>query len=532
MQCIGATTLEEHRKHIERDTALERRFQPVIVDEPSEHASLEILEGLKEQYERHHHVIYAHEALDAAVALSSRYIADRQMPDKCLDLIDEAGSRVRIAAYNARRNLGVPLDNFASTSYNELTQIMDTKEEACKDSLFEEAALLRAREMDLKSKLSGSPDQAAILPVVSVDHIKAVVSAWTGIPISAMNENDVKKLQELEDGLRSHIIGQDKAVDVTARAVGRAVAGLKNPGRPIATLLFSGPTGVGKTELAKRLAEGHFGSSNASHPSLIRLDMSEYMERHSVSKLIGSPPGYVGFGDGGKLTEAIRRRPFSLVLFDEIEKAHPDVFNILLQILEDGRLTDSQGRVVSFKNSLVVLTTNVGSSVLARGGGTVGFELPEDNAADKETKEESQHNLIRSLVMEELKSYFRPELLNRLDEVVVFRRLNKEDVAKIAELEIAGTAARAARHGIALSVSPQVLNHILEEGYSESMGARELRRVVVRLVDDPLSESIVRGQIKSGDAVSLRLSCAGTVEAVPLAQSQAYAEAIAVYEEA
>ena len=501
VQCIGATTLDEHRKYIEKDSALERRFQPVIVDEPDEQASLEILEGLVARYERHHRVLYAPEALQAAVLLSSRYIADRHMPDKCIDLIDEAGSRVRIAAYNARCNGNnkSSASDIVAAAYGELAQVMDTKEEASQDALFEEAALLRAREMDLKSKLSGIPEEAPVLPIVSAEHIRTVVSAWTGVPVETMNEDETDKLRGLGDSLRERIVGQENAVDITARAVARAAAGLKNPRRPIAALLFSGPTGVGKTELAKALAEAHFGAADAAHSPLIRLDMSEYMERHSVSKLIGSPPGYVGYGDGGKLTETIRRRPFSLVLFDEIEKAHPDIFNIMLQILEEGRLTDAQGRVVSFKNALIVLTTNVGSSILARGGTGIGFELP-----DGENKEAASHNRLKSLVMEELKNYFRPELLNRLDEVVVFRRLSREDVATIAQLEISKTAERAAERGIGLQISPEVMDLLLERGFSESMGARELRRAVTRFVDDALSEAIVSGKIRSGQVVCIR----------------------------
>ena len=498
LQCIGATTLDEHRKYIERDAALERRFQPVMVAEPSEDDTLAILEGLVERYERHHKCMYAHEALTAAVALSSRYIADRNLPDKAIDLIDEAGSRVRISSYNALKEAGDDAMEAAAAAYLELAQVMETKEEAARDLLFEEATLLRARELELKTKLSGEPEDAVAVPVVTVAHIEAIVAAWTGVPVEQMGEDDRAKLLGLADSLRGRVVGQDEAVEATAKAVARAASGLKHPSRPIATLMFSGPTGVGKTELAKSLAEAHFGNGHTS--PIIRLDMSEYMERHSVAKLIGAPPGYVGFGEGGKLTEAVRRRPFSLILFDEIEKAHPDVFNVLLQVIEDGRLTDSQGRTVSFKNALIVLTTNVGSSVVAKGGVGVGFEL---NSGCKE-KETQQHSRLRSLVLEELKSYFRPELLNRLDEVVVFRRLDRENVTDIATLELAKTAERAAERGIALRVEDAVMELIIEEGYSETMGARELRRAVTRIIDDGLSDAILTGRVQPGQVALVK----------------------------
>lgn len=526
LQCIGATTLDEHRKYIEKDAALERRFQPVIVNEPSEEDALLILEGLVDRYERHHRCIYSSDALVAAVRLSSRYVADRHLPDKAIDLLDEAGSRVRITAHNARKDAGIEASELAAVTYGELAQVMDTKEEAARDLLFEEATLLRMRELELKSKLSGNPEDAPVVPVVSVSHIEAVVSAWTGVPVEKMDSNDREKLLTLGDALRGRVIGQDHAVQATAKAVARAASGLKHPSRPIATLMFSGPTGVGKTELAKQLAETHFGAGTTS--PMIRLDMSEYMERHSVAKLIGAPPGYVGFGEGGKLTEAVRRRPFSLVLFDEIEKAHPDVFNVLLQVIEDGRLTDSQGRVVSFKNALIVLTTNVGSSVLAKGGGGIGFELPELDGEGSAAA--SKHTRLRGLVMEELKSYFRPELLNRLDEVVVFHRLAREDVAAIAELELAKTSERAAERGIGLRLGPGVMDLLIEEGYSESMGARELRRAVTRVIDDALSDAILMGQVAPGQVAEVRLDAAagpGRVKVVP-STTEVEAEAQAV----
>lgn len=508
LQCIGATTLDEHRKHIEKDAALERRFQPVLIVEPTESDTLAILEGLVERYERHHRCVYSSDALTAAVKLAGRYIADRHFPDKAIDLIDEAGSKVRIAAYNALKDAGDDAMEAAAAAYGELSQVMETKEEAARDFLYEEATLLRTRELELKSKLSGTPEDAAAVPIVSVAHIEAVVAAWTGVPVEQMGDDDKERLLGLADSLRGRVIGQDEAVESTARAVARAASGLKHPSRPIATLMFSGPTGVGKTELAKSLAEAHFGSGSTS--PIIRLDMSEYMERHSVAKLIGAPPGYVGYGEGGKLTETVRRRPFSLILFDEIEKAHPDVFNVLLQVIEDGRLTDSQGRTVSFKNALIVLTTNVGSAVVAKGGQGVGFELP---GMDEEA---TRHTRMRSLVMEELKSYFRPELLNRLDKLVVFRRLTKEDVAAIATLEIAKTAERAAQRGIALRVEPAVMDLIIEEGYSETMGARELRRAVTRVVDDALSDAILTGRVAPGEVAVVRRVTSGNASGLPV----------------
>lgn len=504
LQCIGATTIDEHRKYIEKDAALERRFQPVMVCEPSEEDTLAVLEGLVDRYEKHHRVAYSSDALQAAVTLSSRYIADRFLPDKAIDLIDEAGSRVRIAAYEARKGAiaaaaeskagikTVDAAEVAAASYNELLQVILAKEEAVNDGLWEEATLLRSRELALRARLTGAAEGAAVVPVVTSSHIESVVAAWTGIPVERMSQDEKERVLKLASVLGDKVIGQDEAIQATARAMVRSSSGLKAPSRPIASLLFAGPTGVGKTELTKVLAEHHFGSSS----SLIRLDMSEYMERHSVAKLIGAPPGYVGFGEGGKLTEAVRRRPFSLVLFDEVEKAHPDVFNTLLQVMEDGRLTDSQGRVVSFKNTLIVLTSNVGSSVIAKGGGGIGFQLED---AEGQKPGEAAYSRVKSLVMEELKGYFRPELLNRLDDVVVFRPLGRPQVRSIADLELSKTAARTAERGIGLQVSGRAMDRLVEEGFSESMGARELRRAVMRLVDDNLSDAILTGEVGEGD---------------------------------
>ncbi|MEO1620348.1 MAG: ATP-dependent Clp protease ATP-binding subunit, partial [Cyanobacteria bacterium J06632_3] len=398
LQCIGATTLDEYRKHIERDAALERRFQPVMVGEPSVDETIEILHGLRDRYEQHHKLKILDEALDAAAKLSDRYISDRYLPDKAIDLIDEAGSRVRL--------LNSQLPPAAKELDKELRQVLKDKDNAVRSQDFDKAGELRDREMEIKSeirtiaqtkKAEDSENSKQDSPKVTEEDIAQIVASWTGVPVNKLTESESEKLLHMEDVLHQRLIGQDEAVKAISRAIRRARVGLKNPNRPIASFVFSGPTGVGKTELAKSLATYFFGAEEA----MIRLDMSEFMERHTVSKLIGSPPGYVGYNEGGQLTEAVRRRPYTVVLFDEIEKAHPDVFNMLLQILEDGRLTDAKGRTVDFKNTLLILTSNIGSKVIEKGGGGLGFELEADQA-------ESQYNRIRSLVNEELKQYFRP----------------------------------------------------------------------------------------------------------------------------
>jgi ATP-dependent Clp protease ATP-binding subunit ClpC len=430
LQCIGATTLDEHRKYIEKDAALERRFQPVMVDEPTEDEALEILTGLRDRYEDYHRCRITDEALAAAVRLSSRYIADRFMPDKCIDLVDEAGSRARIAAFARRKaaaangSSGVHVAALEA-AWSELRQVVEAKELAVRELMYEEASLLRAREQEMWAKISAGGDDPELagtyLGEVGVAEIESVASLWTGIPLEQLSADEVARLSGLEAILHERVIGQHDAVSAIARALRRARVGLKDPSRPIATMLFSGPTGVGKTELTKALAAKYFSDEEA----IVRLDMSEYMERHTVSKLIGSPPGYVGYGAGGTLTEAVRRKPFTVVLLDEVEKAHPDVFNILLQVLEDGRLTDSQGRVVSFKNTLVVMTSNVGSQVIAKGGShQLGFAL---NTGDADG---GGYAAMRDKVMDELRGFFRPELLNRLDEVVVFRQLQQHEVTQ------------------------------------------------------------------------------------------------------
>ena len=503
LQCIGATTLDEYRKHIERDAALERRFQPVMVGEPSIEDTIEILKGLRERYEQHHRLKITDDALEAAAHLGDRYISDRFLPDKAIDLIDEAGSRVRLI------NSKLPPE--AKQIDKELRQIQKQKEESVRDQNFDQAGQLREKEMELSAKIkevlenkkeSTSEDESIndtnsvnndpkLLqnPMVSEEDVAHIVASWTGVPVQKLTETESVKLLNMEETLHQRLIGQDEAVKAVSRAIRRARVGLKNPNRPIASFIFSGPTGVGKTELTKSLASYFFGSEEA----MIRLDMSEFMERHTVSKLIGSPPGYVGFNEGGQLTEAVRRRPYTVVLFDEVEKAHPDVFNLLLQLLEDGRLTDSKGRTVDFKNTLLIMTSNIGSKVIEKGGGGLGFEFSGDSVED------SQYNRIKSLVNEELKQYFRPEFLNRLDEIIVFRQLSKNEVKEIAEIMLQEVFARLQDKGIKLDVTDAFKERLVEEGYNPSYGARPLRRAVMRLLEDSLAEEVLSGRIKDGD---------------------------------
>jgi ATP-dependent Clp protease ATP-binding subunit ClpC len=514
LQCIGATTLDEYRKHIERDAALERRFQPVMVGEPSVDDTIEILRGLRERYEQHHRLKISDEALVAAATLGDRYISDRFLPDKAIDLIDEAGSRVRL--------MNSKLPPAAKEVDKQLRDVQKQKEDAVRSQDFGKAGELRDKEVELREQIrsilqarkedeesteaSASPEPAGVLvaeqegsdaaradlrtPVVTEEDIAQIVASWTGVPVQKLTESESVKLLNMEETLHQRLIGQDEAVKAVSRAIRRARVGLKNPNRPIASFIFSGPTGVGKTELTKALAAYFFGSEEA----MIRLDMSEFMERHTVSKLIGSPPGYVGFNEGGQLTEAVRRRPYTVVLFDEIEKAHPDVFNLLLQLLEDGRLTDSKGRTVDFKNTLIIMTSNIGSKVIEKGGGGLGFEFGGGDV------EETQYNRIRSLVNEELKQYFRPEFLNRLDEIIVFRQLSRDEVKQIAEIMLREVFSRMRDKGIDLSVTDAFKERLVEEGYNPSYGARPLRRAVMRLLEDSLAEEFLSGRIGEGDA--------------------------------
>jgi len=503
LQCIGATTLDEYRKHIERDAALERRFQPVMVGEPSIEDTIEILKGLRERYEQHHRLKITDDALEAAAHLGDRYISDRFLPDKAIDLIDEAGSRVRLI------NSKLPPE--AKQLDKELRQIQKQKEESVRDQNFDQAGQLREKEIELSAKIkevlenkkeSTNEDESSVdtnsvkndskllqNPMVSEEDVAHIVASWTGVPVQKLTETESVKLLNMEETLHQRLIGQDEAVKAVSKAIRRARVGLKNPNRPIASFIFSGPTGVGKTELTKSLASYFFGSEEA----MIRLDMSEFMERHTVSKLIGSPPGYVGFNEGGQLTEAVRRRPYTVVLFDEIEKAHPDVFNLLLQLLEEGRLTDSKGRTVDFKNTLIIMTSNIGSKVIEKGGGGLGFEFSGENLED------TQYNRIKSLVNEELKQYFRPEFLNRLDEIIVFRQLSRDEVKDIAEIMLKEVFLRIKDKGISLTVSEDFKERLVEEGYNPSYGARPLRRAVMRLLEDSLAEEVLSGRIKDGD---------------------------------
>ncbi|HIK29567.1 MAG: ATP-dependent Clp protease ATP-binding subunit [Oscillatoriaceae bacterium SKW80] len=510
LQCIGATTLDEYRKHIERDAALERRFQPVMVGEPSVEETIEILYGLRERYEQHHKLKISDAALEAAAKLSARYISDRYLPDKAIDLIDEAGSRVRL--------INSQLPPAAKELDKELRQVLKEKDEAVRAQDFDRAGELRDREMEIKaeiralaqSKKSDSPRTSDDTPIVTEEDIAQIVASWTGVPVNKLTESESEKLLHMEDTLHQRLIGQEEAVKAVSRAIRRARVGLKNPNRPIASFIFSGPTGVGKTELAKALASYFFGSEEA----MIRLDMSEYMERHTVSKLIGSPPGYVGYNEGGQLTEAVRRRPYTVVLFDEIEKAHPDVFNMLLQILEDGRLTDAKGRTVDFKNTLLIMTSNIGSKVIEKGGGGLGFEFASDNPADV------QYNRIRSLVNEELKQYFRPEFLNRLDEIIVFRQLSKEEVKQIADIMLRDVFKRLTEQGIKLEVTERFKERLVQEGYNPSYGARPLRRAIMRLLEDVLAEEILSGRVKEGDTAIVDIGEDGQVKVIPNQERQ------------
>ncbi|GAQ82703.1 ATP-dependent Clp protease ATP-binding subunit [Klebsormidium nitens] len=539
LQCIGATTLDEHRKHIEKDKALARRFQPVMVLEPSEADAKLILRGIQDKYEVHHKCKFSPQAVDAAVELSARYIADRFLPDKAIDLLDEAGSRARISAFNMRKQRqtsvlsAAPADIWAEIRAVQKQQqsalVLANEPSSPSFNLFEEAPSKAAiaaapgaadiSELDAAVKRAGFStfweDEEDV--VVGLEDIAAVASIWSGVPVQQLTTEESARLVDLEDTLRTRVIGQDDAVSAIARAVRRARVGLKDPKRPIAAMLFSGPTGVGKTELTKALAEQYFGSEDA----MIRLDMSEFMERHTVSKLVGAPPGYVGYGEGGVLTEAVRRRPFTVILLDEIEKAHPDVFNMLLQIFEDGRLTDSQGRAVSFKNTLIVMTSNIGSKVIARGGSNqLGFVLPTAEA------DGGAYSRMKAMVMEEMKAYFRPELLNRLDEVVVFKSLEKAEVRSIVALMLAEVKARClSERRLQLEVTDSVVTKICEEGYDRSYGARPLRRKVTALVEDALSEYILVGGFLENDSLVVDLDAAGEVVVSHQASHEEYVNA-------
>ncbi len=485
LQCIGATTLDEYRKHIERDPALERRFQPIMVEEPTVEETIAILKGLRDKYEAHHRVRITDEALEAAAKLSDRYITDRFLPDKAIDLVDEASSRVRLRAFTAPPNL--------KDLEKRIEEIQKEKEAAVNNQEFEKAAQLRDQEQQLKKELEARRQdwQAARGKeelVVTEEDIAQIVSSWTGIPVKKLAEEETERLLRLEEILHQRVVGQDEAVRAVARSVRRARAGLKDPRRPIGSFIFLGPTGVGKTELARALAEALFGDEDA----LVRLDMSEYMERFAVSRLVGAPPGYVGYEEGGQLTEAVRRKPYTVVLLDEIEKAHPDVFNILLQVLEDGRLTDAKGRTVDFRNTVIIMTSNVGVHTL-RKEGTLGFRT--------EQEKEAGYERMKERVTEELKRTFRPEFLNRIDEIIVFHSLTAEHIKEIVGLMLKEVAGRMKEHDVEVEFTEAAREILAREGFDETYGARPLRRAIQRLVEDRLSEELLKGTFQKGDRV-------------------------------
>ncbi|MEW6424700.1 MAG: ATP-dependent Clp protease ATP-binding subunit [Bacillota bacterium] len=485
LQCIGATTLDEYRKHIERDPALERRFQPIMVEEPTVEETIAILRGLRDKYEAHHRVRITDEALKSAARLSDRYITDRFLPDKAIDLIDEASSRVRLQAFTAPPNI--------KEMEKRLEEINKEKEAAVNNQEFEKAAQLRDQEQQLKKELEATREawrtqKTGEELVVNEEDIAQIVSSWTGIPVKKLAEEESARLMRLEEILHERVVGQDEAVEAVSRAVRRARAGLKDPRRPVGSFIFLGPTGVGKTELARALAEALFGDEDA----LVRLDMSEYMERFAVSRLVGAPPGYVGYEEGGQLTEAVRRKPYTVVLLDEIEKAHPDVFNILLQVLEDGRLTDAKGRTVDFRNTVIIMTSNVGVHLL-RKEGTMGFRTEVDQQASYEK--------MKAKVTDELKRTFRPEFLNRIDEIIVFHSLSAEHIKEIVGLMLKDVAKRMKENEIEIEVTEAAKEVLAKEGFDETYGARPLRRAIQRQVEDLLSEELLRGKIARGDKV-------------------------------
>ncbi|ACA58745.1 ATPase AAA-2 domain protein [Candidatus Desulforudis audaxviator MP104C] len=487
LQTIGATTLDEYRKHVERDPALERRFQPIMVEEPTVEETIAILRGLRDRYEAHHRVRITDDALESAARLSDRYIADRFLPDKAIDLIDEAGSRVRLQAFTMPPEL--------KELEQRVEELRKEKEAAVAAQEFEKAAQLRDQEQKMRAELQSSLEdwrqqKGGDELVVDEQDIAHIISSWTGIPVKKLAEEETEKLLRMEDLLHERVVGQDEAVRAVSRAIRRARAGLKDPRRPIGSFIFLGPTGVGKTELARALGEALFGDEDA----LVRIDMSEYQERHTVSRLVGAPPGYVGYDEGGQLTEAVRRRPYTVVLLDEIEKAHPEVFNILLQVLEDGRLTDARGRTVDFRNTVIILTSNVGVNLIQKET-KMGFVTVEDQAATYERMKEK--------VIGELHRTFRPEFLNRLDEIIVFHALTGAHIRQIVELMLQDVARRLEENEVQVEFSDEVKDLLAREGFDEKFGARPLRRTIQRRIEDKLSEELIRGAFKRGDRLLL-----------------------------
>lgn len=488
-QVIGATTLNEYRKYIEKDAALERRFQPVKVGEPTPEQAVQILKGLRDSYEAHHKVKITDEAINAAVTLSSRYIADRYLPDKAIDLIDEGASKVRLASLTSPDNVKELED--------EIADYEKEKASAINEQDFERAARLRDEQKELQTKLDDAKkkwqeQQKGNSGEVTAEDIAKIVSEWTGIPVVQLTKEESERLLNMENVLHERVIGQSEAVTAIAKAIRRGRVGLKDPKRPVGSFIFLGPTGVGKTELCKALAEAMFGDENA----MLRLDMSEYMEKHTVSKLIGSPPGYVGFEEGGQLTEKVRRKPYSVVLFDEIEKAHPDVFNMLLQILEDGRLTDSQGRTVDFKNTIIIMTSNVGARLITEKQSSLGFNSENENAEESEKKD------IKELVTGELRKVFRPEFLNRVDDIIVFNKLNKDEIKQIAVKMLKTLENRLDKMNIKISFTDNAVSEIADKGFDENYGARPLRRAIQNEIEDSLSEQMLEGKVKDGAVVT------------------------------
>lgn len=495
IQCIGATTLDEYRKYIEKDAALERRFQPITVNEPTQEDAIAILKGIRDKYEAHHNVEISDTAIEAAVKLSTRYITDRFLPDKAIDLIDEAASRVRLQSYT------VPSD--VKALEEEIARLSKEKEAAVISQEYEKAAQYRDQERCKQDELARLNEEwkskhTAETKVVTEEEIASVVSKWTGVPVTKLQAEDTARLLHMEELLHQRVIGQDDAVKAVSRAVRRAQSGLKNPKRPIGSFLFLGPTGVGKTELARALAEVLFDNEDA----IVRIDMSEYMEKYAVSRLVGAPPGYVGHDEGGQLTEAIRRKPYAIVLLDEIEKAHPDVFNILLQVLDDGRLTDSQGRTVDFKNTVIIMTSNVGASNI-KSAGVMGF------SSNSKAEEQAAYDKMKSRVLDALKSTFRPEFLNRIDETIVFHALEKTHILSIVDLMMQELRTRLEEKQIHLEVSLAAKEKLVEDGYDPAYGARPLRRTIQRLVEDPLAEDLLKGRYAAGDTVQVDATTSG-----------------------